>query len=174
MNKLALIIFVSLTVQTDWFNEIEKVILNTNLTAVMTNKTETIEKDGKTTIIEYNASEINMVNIQYTYGDLMDIKGEYYEKNDFVFGEILTGKDVLIYKRKRNEDEPYAVLIESKTYFKSESEGIKKSRRINIYENSNIEKLLEELQKLDFKTQKLDGADYIKTKEKYKGIKEQI
>ena len=100
----------------------------------------------------------------------MDIELNFYEKNDFILGEIISGKDALLYKRKRLGNEPYATLVDSRTYFKNETEGINLIRQVNIYETDKIEEIKKKLNKLEFETKILNGEDYIRLKEKFDRI----
>ena len=101
----------------------------------------------------------------------MDVDVSYYENGKLLFAEITKGRDVLIYKRERRKDEPYAVLIERRTYFKNETEGVRKTKKIQVYENSDVERLKKELEQIDFKTEIIGKNEYQNLKEKYNRIK---
>ena len=81
-----------------------------------------------------------------------------------------SGKDALLYKRKRLENEPYATLVDSRTYFKNETEGINLIRKVNIYETDKIEDIKKKLNKMEFETKNLNGEDYLRLKEKFDRI----
>lgn len=76
----------------------------------------------------------------------------------------------MLYKRKRLENEPYAALVDSRTYFKNETEGINFIRQIDFYETDKIEDIQKKLNKLEFETKNLNGEDYIRLKEKFDRI----
>ena len=166
MNKLFILIFIVFGLQTDWLNETKETIVETDKNAILIDKKVIDEKDGKSTITEYKAGEKKKIKVEFVHTKLMDIEMSFYEKNGFVFGEKINGKDVLLYKRKRLENEPYATLIDSKTYFKNETEGINLIRKINIYETDKIEDVRKKLNELKFETKNLNGEDYIRMKEK--------
>jgi hypothetical protein len=170
MNKLFILIFIVFGLQTDWLNETKKVISETDKSAIVIDTKVIEEKDGKSTTTEYKAGEKKKIMVEFIHTNLMDIEMNFYEKNGFVFGEIINGKDVLLYKRKRLESEPYATLIDSRTYFKNESEGINSIRKVNIYETDKIEDVRKKLNKLEFETKNLNGKDYIRMKEKFDRI----
>lgn len=170
MNKLLILIFIVFGLQTDWLNETKKSISETDNNAVLIETKVVDEKDGKSTTTEYKAGEKRKIKVEFVHTKLMDIEMSFYEKNGFIFGEIITGKDVLLYKRKRLENEPYATLIDSKTYFKNETEGINLIRKINIYETDKIEDVRIKLNKLEFETKNLNEEDYIRMKEKFDRI----
>ncbi|MDO5971279.1 hypothetical protein Q4Q35_15835 [Flavivirga aquimarina] len=167
MNKLFILIFVIFGLQTDWLNETKKTIAETDKNAVLIATKVIDEKDGKSTTTEYKAGEKKKIKVEFVHTKLMDIEMYFYEKNGFVFGEIINGKDILLYKRKRLESEPYATLIDSRTYFKNETEGINLIRKVNIYETDKIEDVRKKLNKLKFETKNLNGDDYIRMKEKF-------
>jgi len=158
-------------IQSDWIENIEKSISRINQKGKLKNEFEKKDKDGKTIFKKYSAGKETKSNVQYKYGELIDIDISFYENEKLVFAEIIYGKDVLIYKREKRKDEPYAVLIENITYFKSKNEGIKKTRKIKIFEDSDIEKLKNELKKVEFKTEKIGEKEYQNLKEKYNRIK---
>jgi hypothetical protein len=170
MNKLFILIFIVFGLQTDWLNETKKVISETDKSAILIDTKVIEEKDGKSTTTEYKAGEKKKIKVEFIHTKLMDIEMNFYEKNEFVFGEIINGKDVLLYKRKRLESEPYATLIDSRTYFNNESEGINSIRKVNIYETDKIEDVRKKLKKLEFETKNLNGEDYIRMKEKFDRI----
>jgi len=169
--KYFLSIILFLTIQSEWIDSVEKSIKSINENAKLKVEYEKNDKDGKTFFKKYITEKETKTNIQYKYGKLMDIDMSFYENESLIFAEIVKGKDVLIYKRERRKDEPYAVLIEKRTYFKNKTEGIKKLRKIKVYENSNIEKLKSELENVEFKTEKIGGNEYQKLKEKHNRIK---
>ncbi|MCG8237379.1 hypothetical protein [Tenacibaculum finnmarkense] len=166
MNKLFILIFIAFGLQTDWLNETKETIVEIDKNAVLIDTKVIDEKDGKSTITEYKAGEKKKIKVEFVHTKLMDIEMSFYEKNGFVIGEIINGKDVLLYKRKRLENEPYATLIDSKTYFKNRTEGINLIRKINIYEADKIEDVRKKLNELEFETKNLNGEDYIRMKEK--------
>jgi hypothetical protein len=170
MNKLFILIFIVFGLQTDWLNETKKTISETDKSAILINTKVIEEKDGKSTTTEYKAGEKKKIKVEFIHTKLIDIEMNFYEKNGFVFGEIINGKDVLLYKRKRLESEPYATLIDSRTYFKNETEGINSIRKVNVYETDKIEDVRKKLNKLDFETKNLNEEDYIRMKEKFDQI----
>ena len=165
--KYFLSIILFLSIQTEWVKSAEKSILRINESGKLETEFEKKDKDGKTIFKKYITEKEAKTNIQYKYGKLMDLDISFYENESLLFAEIIKGKDVLIYKRERRKDEPYAVLIENRTYFKNETEGIKRTRKIKIYENSNIKKLKLELENIEFETEKIGEKEYQKLKEKY-------
>ena len=170
MNKLFILIFIIFGLQTDWLNEAKETIVETDKIAVLIDTKVIDKKGGKSTITEYKAAEKKKIKVEFVLTKLMDIEMSFYKKNGFVFGEIINGKDVLLYKRKRLENEPYATLIESRTYFKNETEGINLIRKINIYKTDKIEVVRKKLNKLEFESKNLNGKDYIRIKEKLNRI----
>jgi hypothetical protein len=166
MNKFLILMFIVFGLQTDWLNETKKLISETDENAVLINTKTVEEKEGKSITTEYKAGEIKKIKVEFTHTELMDIERNIYKKNGFVLGEIINGKDVLLYKRKSLESEPYATLIDSRTYFKNETEGINLTRTINIYKTDKIEDVRKKLNKLEFETKNLNGEDYIQLKEK--------
>jgi hypothetical protein len=168
--KYILSIILLIFIQSDWTENIEKSISRINKKGKLENEFEKKDKDGITIFRKYSAGKETKSNVKYKYGKLMDIDISFYENGELIFAEIISGKDVLIYKKKRLKDEPYAVLIENITYFKSNKEGIKKTRKIKVFENSNIEKLKKELKKIEFETEKIGEKEYLTLKEKYNRI----
>lgn len=170
MNKFLILTFLVFGLQTDWLTETKKLVSETDKNAVLTNNKIVDDKDGKSSITEYNAGETKKIKIEFVHTKLMDIELSFYAKNGFLLGEIINGKDVLIYKRKRLKNEPYATLIDSRTYFKNENKGINLIRKVNIYEADKIENIEKKLNKLEFETQNLNSDDYIRLKEKFDRI----
>jgi hypothetical protein len=170
MNKISIIIFIIFGLQTDWLNETKKSISETDENAVLIDSKIVEEKEGKSTMTEYKAGESKKIKGEFTHTELMDIELNFYEKNDFILGEIISGKDALLYKRKRLKNEPYATLVDSRTYFKTETEGINFIRKMNIYETDKIDDVRKKLNKLEFETKDLNGEDYIRLKEKFDRI----
>ena len=166
MNKLFILICIVFGLQINWLKETKEAIVETDKNAVLIDTKVNDDKNGKTTIAEYKAGEKKKIKIDFFFAKLIDIEMSFYEKNGFVFGEIINEKDVMLYKRKRLKNEPYAILIDSKTYFKNETEGINLTRKINIYETDKIEDVRKKLNKLEYETKNLDGEDYIQMKEK--------
>lgn len=162
MNKFLILIFIVFGLQNDWLNEAKKTISETDKNAVLINSKMVEEKEGKSTITEYKVGVIKKIKVEFTHTELLDIELNFYKKNGFVFGEIISGKDVLLYKRKRLVSEPYATLIDSRTYFKNETEGINLIRKINIYETDKIEDVRKKLNELQFEIKNLTGEDYIR------------
>jgi hypothetical protein len=167
MNKFLILIFLVFGLQTDWLNETKKLVSETNEDAVLINTKVVEDNNGKSTTTKYKAGETNRIKVEFVHTKLMDIELNYYEKNGLILGEIINGKDVLLYKRKRLEDEPYATLIDSKTYFKNETEGINLIRKMNVYKSDNIKDLKKKLNKIEFETKNLNADDYIRMKEKF-------
>ncbi len=124
MHKYIIITFLVFGLQTDWLSETKKLILKTDKNSVLINTKVVEDKNGKSITTEYGKSELKKIKVEFVHSSLIDIKLNYYNKNGFLLGEIITGKDVLLYKRKRLDNEPYATLIESRTYFKNKIEGI--------------------------------------------------
>ena len=170
MNKILIIIFIIFGLQTDWLNETKQSISETDENAVLIDTKVVEEKEGKSIMTEYKSGESKKIKLEITHTKLMDIELNFYEKNGFILGEIICGKDALLYKRKLLENEPYATLVDSRTYFKTETEGINFIRKINIYETDEIEDVRKKLNKLEFETKNLNGEDYIRLKEKFDRI----
>ena len=168
--KYLLSILLLFSIQPEWIESAEKSIMRINENGKLEAEFEKKDKDGKTIFKKYITEKEIKTNIQYNYGKLMDIDMSFYENERLLFAVIVKGKDVLIYKRERQKDEPYAVLIEKRTYFKNKIEGIKKTRKIKVYENSNIEKLKTELENIEFETKKIGEKEYQNLKEKYNRI----
>ena len=165
---LSVILFFS--IQTEWFKNTEKSILNIDRNVKLISEFEKIDKDGKTIIKKYKTEKEAKTVIQYKYGESMNIDISFYENRSQLFAEITKGKTGLIYKRKRQKNEPYAVLLESRTYFKDKTQGIKKYREIKVYENSNIEKLKITLESTAFEIKKIGEKEFQDLKEKYNRI----
>jgi hypothetical protein len=170
MNKLLILIFIVFGLQTDWLNETKKTISETDKNGILINSKVVEDEDGKSTTTEYKAGETKKIKVEFIHTKLMDIEMNFYEEKGFILGEIISGKDVLLYKRKRLENEPYGTLVDSRTYFKNENEGINLTRKVNIYESDKIEDIKKELNKLEFETKNLNGEDYIRLKEKFERI----
>ena len=169
--KLFLSLLLLFTFQSEWIEKIDKSIKHINEKGILETEFEKKDKDGKTVFAKYIIEKEIKTNIQYKYGRLMDIDVTYYENCEILFAELTKGKDVLIYKRERRKDEPYAVLIERRTYFKNETEGVRKTKKIQVYENSDVERLKKELEQIDFKTEIIGKNEYQNLKEKYNRIK---
>ena len=105
MNKILIIIFIIFGLQTDWLNETKKSISETDENAVLIDSKVVEEKEGKFTTTEYKAGESKKIKVEFTHTELMDIELNFYEKNGFIIGEIISGKDALLYKRKRLEND---------------------------------------------------------------------
>ena len=157
MNKFLILILLSFVFQNGWLDETKKLISEIDKKAVIVDSKEIEDKDGIFTKIEYKTEEFNKTQVKIVHSKLIDIESNFYEKGDFLFGEIMNGKSVLIYKRERLKSDPYATLVESRTYFKNETEGINLTRKVNIYESDNIEDLKEKLKKMKFERKVLNG-----------------
>ncbi len=165
--KYFLSIILFFAIQSEWIESVEKSIMRINENGKLEAEFEKKDKDGKTIFKKYVTEKETKTNIQYKYDKLMDIDMSFYENERLLFAVIVKGKDVLVYKRERQKDEPYAVLIDKRTYFKNKTEGIKKTRKIEVYENSNIEKLKSELENIEFETENIGEKEYQNLKEKY-------
>lgn len=170
MNKFLILIYILFGLQSDWLNETKKSISETDEKAVLIHSKVVEENEVKSTTTEYNAGEIKKIKLEVTHAELIDIEMNFYEKDGFVFGEIINGIDVLLYKRAPLENEPHATLIESKTYFKNKTEGIQLIRKVNMYKSDKVEDVRKKLNKLEFETTTLNGEDYIQMKEKLNRI----
>jgi len=162
--------FLFFGLQTDWLSETKKLVSETNENAVLINTKVVDDKNGKFTTTEYKTGETKRIKVEFLHTELMAIELNYYEKNGLILGEIINGKDFLINKRKRLENEPYATLIDSRTYFKNENEGINLIRKMNIYKPDKIENIKKKLNKLEFESKNLNADDYIRIKEKFSRI----
>ncbi|MCG1037663.1 hypothetical protein [Polaribacter sargassicola] len=173
MNKFLILVLIIFGLQTDWLTDTKKAISEIDEKAILINSNVSEENDVKSIISEYKERENKKIKMEFSHTKLMDIEQIFYQKNGFIFGQIIKGKDVIIYKKKPLKNEPYAILLDSKTYFKNETEGINFTRKLNIYENDKIENIRKKLNKLEFETKKLNKEDYIRLKEKFDRITKQ-
>lgn len=125
------------------------------------------EKNGTITKKEFTTGQIKKVQVNMDYPSLINLEINYYDNEGFIFGEIIKGTTVLLYKRNRLEDEPYATIIESRTYYKNKNEGINLIREINLYEGDDIENIKKKLRKKEFEQRSLGAEDYTDLNEKY-------
>ncbi len=160
-----------LLIQSDWVENVEKDIKRIDTEAKFESESEKKDSNGEVKVKRYKTKNETKISVKYKYDKFMDLDFSYYENEKLLFAEIIEGKDILIYKDERKKEDPYAALIEKINYFKNENEGISKSRKINIYENSNIEQLKSELKKIDFKTEKTDSTEYKSVKNRYDQFK---
>lgn len=170
MSKFLIVMLLVFGLQTDWLSETKKLISKTDENAVLIHTEIEDDKGLKAITTVFKAGEIQKIKVEFSHSQLMDIELNLFEKNGFILGEIINGKDFLIHKRKPLENEPYATLVESRTYFKNKTEGINLIREINIYKTDKIEDVKKKLDKLEFKTKNLNAADYIRLKEKFDRI----
>lgn len=154
-------------IQSDWTENVQKDIKRVNAEAKFESEFEKKNSEGEVKVKRYKTKSETKTDVKYQYDRFMDLDFSYYENENLLFAEIIEGKDILIYKDERKKEAPYAALIEKITYFKNENEGISKSRKIDVYENSDIEKLKSELKKIDFKTEKVDSREYKSVKKRY-------
>ena len=171
MSKLLILTFIVFGLQTDWLSDTQKLVAEIDNNSVLINTKEEKDKNGNTRITFLKSNDNQKINAEFEYEELINVSANYYEMNGFVFSEIMSGQDVLIYKRKRLSNEPYGTLFESQTYFKNENEGIKLLRKINIYETDEIDDIRKKMSELEFKKKELGSEDYKKIKEKYEQIK---
>ncbi|MEQ6119413.1 hypothetical protein [Reichenbachiella sp. MALMAid0571] len=171
MSKLGIIIIAFFCLRTDWLGEAEYLIDQTDERATLSNTIKLKEKGGQTAIMEYGLDDVEKLSVHYDYGNVMDMESNFYSKDGLIFSEFTVGQDVLIYKRELQPSEPYASLIESKIYFKSETYGLKKTRKINIHESDNIAELKLKLKDKEFKIDTLGSTDYQRMTDKYNRIK---
>ncbi|MCI9844425.1 hypothetical protein [Flavobacterium pectinovorum] len=164
--KYLVMISMFLFVQSDWTENVEKSIKRVNAEGKLDVEFEKKDSEGEVKVKRYKTNHETKIDVKYKYEKFMDLDFSYYENENLLFAEIVNGKDILIYKAERKKEDPYAVLIEKITYFKNENEGISKSRKIDVYENSDIEKLKSELKKIDFKTEKIDSTEYKSVKKR--------
>lgn len=169
--KYFLMISMFLLIQSDWIENVKKDIKRVNTDAKFESEFEKKDSNGEVKVKRYKTNSETKINVKYKYDKFMDLDFSYYENKNLLFAEIVNGKDILIYKAERKKEDPYAVLIEKITYFKNENEGISKSRKIDVYENSDIAKLKSELKKIDFKTEKIDSTEYKSVKKRYDQFK---
>lgn len=155
----------------DWIKQVEKTIDQIDRNATQVDRTEMKEKDAKSILSQSKFDDFSKMALEYAHGDLMDIAVNYYAKDDFIFAHFVKGKEVILYKRQKRENDPVSILIESKTYFKNEKEGIRKSRQIKVHTNDNIESLNLQLQKKEFETHILNYEDYQRMKKDYLKLK---
>ncbi|MEP2773114.1 MAG: hypothetical protein ABJH05_13265 [Fulvivirga sp.] len=160
MHKLLALLVTFFLVQTYWLKDAQNYVVEANNNATLVDSITQKEKNGQTTVTKFIADDVTKLSVTYDYDNLVELKISYYSKNNFLFAQRMVGQDVLIYKRERLANEPYASLIESNTYFKSASFGIRKSRKIDIHESDNIEELKLKLKKKKFDVDTLDNTVY--------------
>lgn len=160
-----------LFVQSDWTENIEKNIKKINAEGKFESEFEKKDNGGIIKVKKYKTKNEARINAKYLYGKFIDLDINYYKNEKLLFAETASGVDIIIYKREKKKGEPYAVLVEKITYFNNENEGIRKTRKLDIYENSDLKKLKSELKKMDFKTEKLDYNEYKNVKESYERVK---
>lgn len=160
-----------LLVQPDWVENAENSVKRINTEGKLELQFEKNKKDGVANFKKYIAKNGTRFSVKYQIGKAVDVDISYYENDKLLFAEITNGIDILLYKEKRKPDEPYAILIDKIVYFKDENEGIRKIRKLDIYENSNIKKLKSKLKEMNFKTEKIDSTEYKDLKKRYDHIK---
>ena len=167
MNVIYFLIVFIFGLQVDWLEQTKELIVDVDNNLILVNTKLEEEKSGTITKKEFIADQIKKVELNIDYPGSINLEINYYDKEGFIFGEIIKGTTVLLYKRNRLEDEPYASIIESRTYFKNKNEGIKLTRELSLYEGDDIENIQKKLQKMEFEKQLLVSDDYIDLKEKY-------
>jgi len=167
MNSLYFLIFFTFGLQVDWLEHAKELIINVDNNSILVNTKLEEKKNGTITKKEFIADQIRKVQVIMDYPISINLEINYYDNEGFIFGEIIKGTTVLLYKRNRLDDEPYASIIESQTYFKNKNEGINLTRELNIYKGDDIENIKKKLQKMEFEQRSLGSEDYIDLNEKY-------
>jgi hypothetical protein len=95
---------------------------------------------------------------------------KFYAKNGFVFCRINNYNSLYIQKGARNEETPYGEIVESDTYFESETKGIQLRRILYYKENQKdkIDSLTLVLKKMVFDTTEVGEFEYKQVKSGYK------
>lgn len=168
--KYLILTFLSFAIHTNWVKNIEESIVFVDRNGKLENDFDEEDDYGRTILKKYITERETKIKVQYQYEDVMNFSVSYYENEKMLFAEIVKGQDILLYKRERLKNEPYAVLMETKTFFKTETQGQTHSRRINIYENSDIEKLKNELAKMEFEIKKIGAEEYENVKKDYNRV----
>ncbi|WP_163409302.1 hypothetical protein [Flavobacterium ajazii] len=169
--KYLVMISMFLFVQSDWTENVKKDVKRINAEGKLEAESEKKDNDGVIKVKKYKTKNETRVNAKFLYSKFIDLDTNYYENEKLLFAETASGIDVIIYKGEKKKEDPYAVLVEKITYFNNENEGIRKTRKLDIYENSDLKKLKSDLKKMDFKIEKLDHTEYKNVKENYERIK---
>src|SRR5690554_7361862 len=165
MNSLYFLIFFTFGLQVDWLEQTKELIIDVDNNSILVNTKLEEEKNGTITKKEFIADQIRKVQVIMDYPSSINLEINYYDNEGFIFGEVIKGTTVLLYKRNRLDDEPYASIIESQTYFKNKNEGINLIRELNLYEGDDIENIKKKLQKMEFEQRSLGSEDYIRSEE---------
>jgi hypothetical protein len=132
---------------------------------------ETADKNGKTIYKKYSTGSKYRTLIQYEYEELMDVQISFYESNSFLFAEIIHGKSPTIDKLEESQSDNHSILLETRTYFKNKSEGIRMTREIKVFENDDFNELENKLKGIKFRTEKIGEKEYRNLIERYRQTK---
>lgn len=171
MTRLVTILLILLLTQSDWLKEISSKVALIDKKSSLVNTVVEKDKGGEGVLKTYSFKQYEKWQLKYKFGQFMDGEVNYYIENGVPFAQSEFGKDVLIYKGMRQPEEPYATFRETRTYFKSDTFGLKKSRKIKVYEGDRDELLKVELGKQPFKIDTLTALDFQEFKAKWSKIK---
>lgn len=150
--------------QNNWVKDIDALIQDIDLNAKEIKYTE---KKVDDTITSYSKSKLNK-NYK-TELITEDNNGWFFEYKVYqTKKEILAIFDFyntpFYYKGYSTKERAILEIVETKLYFKNDSVGIEYIRRIDVFENENIDSLKTELRKKPFTNKPLNNVDYEKKK----------
>lgn len=167
MKTILTLLFILAAILADWLTETRRMIAIADVNANLIASCETEEQGAISRLEAYLAGEIRKQIISTTHSDFIDITITQYQRDDLLIGEMIQGRSPIIYKHDRPEDGPFSSLLDSRSYFKSKTEGVNFSRSVNIQNGDNIEDVRYKLENLAFEKNILDATDYRASKERY-------
>lgn len=171
--SLFFIIF-ALFINCNWINELDTSIEKINKQAILRNE-KSIKNDNEQSVWKiYKFKDYNKIELNGT-GKFMDtFSYQFYANKKFVFAT----SDFIIadyfHKGVNYSGRAKGEITENKFYYKNEKEGMKLTRTIDYYENSNLDSLILALQKKNFDTAQIGNDEYLLTKRSFKKISKRI
>ena len=166
-----LFILLSITFFSDlnWLSETEIIINEINSKSKIQSFKKNETDIDKIIITKYKLKEYSKLEITIKRNEIDTLNFQYYSKKDFVFANLTYYiAPYFLQKGVQYPGRSQGNLKEEKIYFKNKNEGLKFSRSLEYFENSNIDSLKLALQKNKFDTTSIGNDEYLEIASRYK------
>lgn len=102
---------------------------------------------------------IYKIKIIYSLQDNLKIESSYYFNNDLLIKNKTYGVVPIIYKGRKEKEDPCCVISKIVFYFKSKNEAIKKHKEFNLKYSNEYDLKLKEFQKVHFTFKKYNAVE---------------
>lgn len=154
----------------NWVEQTEESVESIQGSAKLVKETNLSTETEISTVKVYETNSHTRLKGTSKIDTLIDISWEYHVNDSVIRAELMSGVYFKVYKREREENEPYASLMDRRTYFKNKNEGIEKFREIDVFDYEDFDSLQKELNKKEFTTKVLGTKDYSNVEKQYNNL----